>query len=124
MKNMYRDIASNGIDTAQVLVKITENGEYVPTRVGEVMERRRLRARANFEEAVERRRLPSCYPSSFYVYPRYDSEKECRNANVRNNIKGVILVQQAVIAPPQVRLNVFVTANVASGTGGLDPKRR
>ena len=60
------------------LVKITENGEYVPTHVGEVMERRRLRARANFEEAVERRRLPSCYPSSFYVCPRYDSEKECK----------------------------------------------
>ena len=59
------------------LVKITENGEYVPTRVGEVMERRRLRARANFEEAVERRRLPSCY-HSFYVCPRYDSEKECK----------------------------------------------
>ena len=49
-------------------------------------------------------------------------QRKSANANVSNNIKDVILVQQAVIAPPQVRLNVFVTANVASGTGGAGPQ--
>ena len=56
------------------------------------------------------------------MYARDMIQRRNANANVRNNIKGVILVQQAVIAPPQVRLNVFVTANVASGTGGAGPQ--
>ena len=56
------------------------------------------------------------------MYARDMIQRKSANANVSNNIKDVILVQQAVIAPPQVRLNVFVTANVASGTGGAGPQ--